>query len=558
GDGLTDTDEIRLGGDPLHDEQPVPWIELAQTGAGAVSMLNKAGGAATATAVVGGHQSGTLAYDWSETDNAVLAVVSGSQTGKVLAFSPATLPPGAYNLVLRVERTTGDVTSPASVVNFTLNVAADVPAADIADADNDGVPDIADDTDGTLGFANTLQGNAAVPIEASAGVRLQIGSTARTAQAHSARVTRADIASAGDGQGGSVGNSEDEYDYLGGIHDFEVTNLPEAGSVVQIVIPQATAIGEFPEYRKYLPGPGWSNFVQDTNNLIESAPGTSSACPPPGDDAFQPGLTPGHFCVQLSIEDGGPNDADADSGPNGIVKDPSGVGTPTGQVSVGQGGGSIGPAAFFVIALFVLSSAYRRRRAMARVTSLAAAGLVAGACLLMAPPEARADAFVGAGGGMSMLDPNTAATPFNVQDDQDFGIKLFGGVDLTPVSRNLSAEVFWADLGQAVLNDNGKIDYSLYGAGLSYGIGSMQAPRFSAFVKAGIAQLDTSANVPLTQEDDTLLYFGIAGSYAIRRHLFLQLEFDYFAEDAQFLSLSIVKRFRWDTSDARTTPLPEQ
>ncbi|MGH8167223.1 MAG: Calx-beta domain-containing protein, partial [Woeseiaceae bacterium] len=200
-DGLGDADEIRFGGDPLHDEQPVPWIELAQSGAGAVSMLSAGGGAATATAVVGGHQAGTLAYDWSETDNAVLAVVSGSQTGKVLAFSPATLPPGAYSLVLRVERTTGDVTSPASVVNFTLNVAADVPAADIADADNDGVPDIADDTDGTLGFANTLQGNAAVPIEASAGVRLQIGSTARTAQAHSARVTRADIASAGDGQG---------------------------------------------------------------------------------------------------------------------------------------------------------------------------------------------------------------------------------------------------------------------------------------------------------------------------------------------------------------------
>ncbi|MEX2122624.1 MAG: Calx-beta domain-containing protein [Woeseia sp.] len=560
GDSVGDADEIRAGTDPFHGEQPVPWIELMQAGIGPVNALSSAGGAATATAVIGGHQSGTLVYDWSDTDNAVLAVVSGSQTSKALAFSPATLPAGAYNVVLRVERTIGDFVSPASVVDFTLNVLADAPAADIADADNDGVPDTVDDSDARLGFANALQAQSAAPIQANAGVRLQVGSTARTAQAGSARVTRDHIAAAGDGQGGSVGNSEDEYDYLSGIYDFEVTNLPEAGALVQIVIPQATAIGEFPEYRKYLPGPGWRDFVVDANNLIESAPGSSSACPEPGDAAFQPGLTPGHFCVQLSIEDGGPNDGDAAEGPNGIIKDPGGVGTPKGQVSVGQGGGNIGPVALIMLGLFAVSAAHRRRRRPSGGTmSLTAIGLILGCyCLLAVPPTAHADAFVGAGGGMSLLDPDTAATPFSVEDDQDLGIKIFGGVDLTTISRNLSVEAFWADLGQATLNGNGKIDYSLFGAGVSYGIGSVRAPRLSGFVEAGIARLDASANVPLIQEDDTLMFFGIAGSFAIRRHLFLQLEYEYFAEDAQFLSLSIVKRFRWNTSDARTMPLPDR
>jgi len=359
-DGVSDADEIRLGTNPLHDEQPVPWIQLTQEDIGPVSVLSTTGGTATATVALGGSQVGTLTYDWSETDNAVLAVVSGSQTGKTLVFSPATLPPGAYNLVVSVEKTVGDVVSPVSIVDYTLNVLAD--AQDTADADNDGVPDSVDDRDGRKGFPNTLQTQGAALIEADPGVRLQVGSTARTVRAGSAQIARDDIATAGDGEGGSVGNSEDDYDYPSGIYDVEVTNLPEAGSTVQIVIPQGTAIGEFAEYRKFLPGRGWGDFVEDASNSVHSAPGTGGECPQPGDGAWQPGLTPGHLCVQLAIEDGGPNDADSAAGANGIIKDPGGVGTPKGQVSVGQGSGSIGPGTTVVLGLIALGAALHRRR----------------------------------------------------------------------------------------------------------------------------------------------------------------------------------------------------
>lgn len=331
--------------------------------------------------------------------------------------------------------------------------------------------------------------------------------------------------------------------------------------MAQIVIPQAAAIGEFPEYRKYRPGSGWGAFVEDDNNRIESAAGSSSACPPPGDASYQPGLTPGHFCVQLSIEDGGPNDNDAAAGPNGIIKDPGGVATPKGEVSVGQGGGSIGGLTLALLAVAGGLAVRRRSCKLARADHLflaVSAPLLFG-CWLAVPQTAQADAFVGVGGGLSMLDPDTSATPFSVQDDQDIGYKVFAGFDLTPISRNLSVEAFWADLGQAVLDNNGKVEYSLYGAGLSYGIGSVRTPRLSAFVEAGVAQLDTKANVPFMQEDDTLVFFGVAGSFAIRRHWFLQLEYEYFAEDAQFLSLSIIKRFRTTpASDARTMPLPRR
>jgi hypothetical protein len=363
-DGVSDADEIRFGTNPLHHEQPVPWIQLTQADIGPVSVVSTTAGSATATAVLGGTQSDTLTYDWSGTDNAVLAVVSGSQDGKSLVFAPETLPPGAYNLVLTVERTVGDVVLPASTVDYTLNVLAE--ATDIADADNDGIPDSADDSDARKGFPNTLQAQGGAQLMAEPGVRLQLGSTARTVRANSAQITRGDIASAGDGQGGSVGNSEDDYDYLSGIFDFEVTNLPQTGVSVQVVIPQATAIGEFPEYRMFLPGRGWGNFVEDAGNTIHSAPGTGGECPAPGADAWQAGLTPGHLCVQLTIEDGGPNDADADAGPNGIVKDPGGVGTPKGQVSVGQGSGSMDPGGILILVLVGAGSAWRARKRRGR------------------------------------------------------------------------------------------------------------------------------------------------------------------------------------------------
>jgi hypothetical protein len=564
GDGVGDAAEIRFGLDPLHHEQPVPWIELSQADFGPVRALSSSGGVATATARVGGHQTGTLLYDWSDSDNAVLAVVDGGQTGKTLRFGPGTLPPGVYSLVLRVERAGGDFSRSVSVVDFAFSVLRDAAADDLADADSDGIVNSADDSDARQGFANHLPAQSGALIQTTPGLRLQLGTVARVSRANSARVTLQNIADAGDGNGGSTGNSADTFDYLGGISDFEVTNLAEAGSVVQIVIPQAGAIGEFPEYRKFRAGSGWSPFVADELNRVESAAGSSGACPEPGDPAYQPGLTPGHFCVQLSIEDGGPNDSDAAAGPNGIVRDPGGVATPKGQVAVGQGGGSMGAfsAGLLMAASFLFARRRRRQARNDRGTPATACALAYACCTFAAlavPASAHADAFVGIGAGLSFLDPDTASTPFSVRDDQDTGAKVFAGFDLTPISGNLSVEAFWADLGEATLNNNGKVDYSLYGAGLSYGIGSVRAPRFSAFVEAGVAQLDTSANVPFTQEDDTLIFFGVAGSYAIRRHWFLQLEYEYFAEDAQFVSLSIVKRFRTrSASDARTMPLPRR
>jgi len=361
GDGIADAEEVALGGDPARDEQPVPWIELDQTGIGPVKAVLSSGEPASATAVIGGHQSGTLRYDWSSSDNAVLAVTSAGQMSRTLEFSPRTLPAGTYRLVVRVERTLGDYSSEPSVVEFLLMVLPDAQPSDVADADSDGIPDSADQMDARAGFANELPSQSGTWLQAEAGLRLQLGRTARASGATSARVTGQDIADAGGENGGSVGNSEEEFEYSSGIYDFEITTLPEVGAAVRVVIPQASAIGEFPEYRKYQPDSGWFSFVEDANNIVASAPGSSQGCPAPGDDSYEAGITQGHFCVQLTIEDGGPNDADADLGPNGIIKDPGGVATPEGVVVAGSGSGRTSPVTVIALGFLALVVATLRR-----------------------------------------------------------------------------------------------------------------------------------------------------------------------------------------------------
>jgi hypothetical protein len=110
-------------------------------------------------------------------------------------------------------------------------------------------------------------------MQAEPGVRLQVGAT----QSGSARVTLQDLAEHGNGRGESVGNAEDEFDYPGGILDFEVANLPEAGASVRVVVPLGMGIGELAEYRKFQPERGWGDFVEDERNALASAPGARAA-----------------------------------------------------------------------------------------------------------------------------------------------------------------------------------------------------------------------------------------------------------------------------------------
>jgi hypothetical protein len=90
-----------------------------------------------------------------------------------------------------------------------------------------------------------------------------------------------------------------------------------------VVIPLNDGIPQNALYRKFNPDNGWQNFVENSKNTLASSPADNDVCPPPQSALYQTGLTEGHQCVRLLIEDGGANDADGLV--NGIIDDPGGV-----------------------------------------------------------------------------------------------------------------------------------------------------------------------------------------------------------------------------------------
>ncbi|QIR15073.1 fibronectin type III domain-containing protein [Shewanella aestuarii] len=115
---------------------------------------------------------------------------------------------------------------------------------------------------------------------------------------------------------------DEEVIFLKGLFDFNITSLPSKGESVSVVLPQQLPLPTNAVYRKFNQGI-WATFIENSNNLLSSSLGSLGNCPPPLSAEWQPGLTEGHWCVQLTIEDGGPNDADGLL--NGTIVDLGGV-----------------------------------------------------------------------------------------------------------------------------------------------------------------------------------------------------------------------------------------
>jgi hypothetical protein len=129
---------------------------------------------------------------------------------------------------------------------------------------------------------------------------------------------------------------------------------------VNVVIPLSSAIPEQADYRRFIPASGWGSFVVDTKNSVSSAPGAPGYCPPAGDAAYTPGLAAGRWCVQLLIEDGGPNDGDGLV--NQAVSNLGAIATEAGAGRSSGGGGGGGSADPISLLLALFSIAYARRR----------------------------------------------------------------------------------------------------------------------------------------------------------------------------------------------------
>ena len=454
----------------IYEDNVAPEVTLtADQGGGNTRIIGQTDGPVTVTAHVADPNSGdSHSYDWSGTDNALIDTDSVAET---FTLDPSGLTPGVYTLAISVDD--GQATAEN---RLSLNVRATLPALTATDTDGDGIDDDLEglgDSDGDgvpnyLDHAGTarnvvqeLHADAqAFLMETEPGLALTLGQVAFRAHGDRTSISADDIAT--HANGGAGAQSDDEFHaYNGGLFDFNVNDLPVAGQSVRIVIAQFAEIPTNAVYRKQVPS-GWQDFVEDANNSVASAPGTEGYCPPPGDAAYTNGLTEGHWCVQLTIEDGGPNDADGQI--NQTIDDPGGVAEQLPQamnVTV-SGGGALSPWSTALLMLPALLGRLRGRRLLIGALLLGSAATThaqnnwvpdyAGLSYLSASSDERDSDFsrelndlgLNARVRQSDLDRNGIALHLGYALPDDVRIEI-GYVDLGDVSTTISGTAIDVD-----------------------------------------------------------------------------------------------------------------
>ncbi|RKZ69917.1 MAG: hypothetical protein DRQ44_02125, partial [Gammaproteobacteria bacterium] len=317
---------------------PVATLEMTQNSV-LTRLITLDGGPVNVSLMVDdANNTDSHSYDWSMTDNVLLPPPNSGLSN--FDIDPSGLTPGIYRLAVTVT----DNGSPnlGTAIDLLLAVLDTAPVLSNDDSDGDGLDDITEgirdsDYDGIPDYLDAinnpavLQGKHGVTngwlLNTQPGLRIRLGDIALLSNRHTAHVTEHEINQySGSFSGVVPADTVDTLTNAGGYFDFEIYGLSYPGQSVLIVIPQHSVIPDRAVYRKYSEISGWQNFVEDSRNSLFSAPGEAGICPPPGDPAYIPGLNQNHYCTQLMIEDGGPNDT---NGKNGVVSDPGGVAVDT-------------------------------------------------------------------------------------------------------------------------------------------------------------------------------------------------------------------------------------
>jgi hypothetical protein len=272
------------------------------------------------------------AFAWSVSDNALVPQEGNSQS--TFTFDPSALAEGVYRIAVDVVDN-GAPAQSARQYRYLRIIATSPSLVAGEDRDGDGMQDIDEELRGSNGngtsdyldpgFARhhvvAKTGSGAL-LQAADGYTLSLGRVALTT-GDDAMVSMMDIVDYGDDGAAANAGLDQRFNYPAGIFDVELRGLPQPGHSVLVVIPQSATIPPDAVYRTFIDGQQWINFTTNADNGIYSAPGDPGVCPAPGSAAYSPGLGAGDYCVQLLLQDGGPNDADGEA--DGVFKAPGGV-----------------------------------------------------------------------------------------------------------------------------------------------------------------------------------------------------------------------------------------
>jgi hypothetical protein len=99
---------------------------------------------------------------------------------------------------------------------------------------------------------------------------------------------------------------------IGGCYDFDINISGNPGGTAQVVIPLAGPVPNTinPLYRIYSTTTfQWLTFLDsDSQNQVSSYYSANSVCATPGDALYMPGIASGNNCLQITVQDNGPND----------------------------------------------------------------------------------------------------------------------------------------------------------------------------------------------------------------------------------------------------------
>jgi hypothetical protein len=293
-------------------------------------------------------------FDWQLESEQTSAVVSETiqDHKKVLVIDPSQLKPGVFSIAAKATDSADIVATTEVKTDFRLMEAAPDLSTEM-DSDGDGVSDADEgyndsDNDGIVDYMDNIVESNLAPInedssnllQAPAGTQLILGEMAFANSKNTVLVSKQqviDIISKRQLKL-SEGVYDKDYDYPIGLYDFTITGaIP--GRSYYLVIPLPSAIKEGQIFRKYMGSKiGWQNFVENAENILFSAQAVNGACPEPASRLYDYRLQVGNNCMQIYIEDGGPNDADGKT--DGIVTDPAGIAIFNGSVE----GSTVSPA----------------------------------------------------------------------------------------------------------------------------------------------------------------------------------------------------------------------
>lgn len=166
------------------------------------------------------------------------------------------------------------------------------------------------------------------------------------------------------------------------------------------------------------------------------------------------------------------------------------------------------------------------------------------------------DWYLGAGIGISEMEPDTENTPFRIKDNRDYGAKLYLGYTL---NERWSVEGYYSDLGNVTLKPEGSIGYRDYGVnGLFYFYRPEEAGEgLSAFVRGGVGRMENDTRLDYKRVYDSHFMYGAGVEYGLGNGMTLRADMDFYDKDSRLLAVGLRIDLGAKKEPVMVSPSPE-